>query len=236
MFYFTDNEVTYHIVNSGSSTEPHLHLLIVQIKLMELQLGCHLVVIHVPGVLMIEQGTDGLSRGVWISPLQKRIPTRQLMTEILSPVTLLPGWDSWIQHRFGLPSLPDPPIEWHHQWTAESVFNRFSTWIPPPEMASQAISFLLNAWVEQPWESSAVIIVPRIMTHAWQYLSKSIATLAVVKVGHTPFIIHPVPFVVLYLAPHVRSLSTKTSHRLDPFSLPDFNCISAEAALLRGLS
>lgn len=48
------------------------HKLIVEIKLMELKLGCHLVVIHVPGVLMINQETDGLSRGVWVSPFRNR--------------------------------------------------------------------------------------------------------------------------------------------------------------------
>jgi hypothetical protein len=29
---------------------------------------CHLEVIHVPGKLMIHQGTDGLSRGLWMTP------------------------------------------------------------------------------------------------------------------------------------------------------------------------
>ena len=36
---------------------------------MELELGCSLQVVHVPGIVMIGQGTDGLSRGVWATAL-----------------------------------------------------------------------------------------------------------------------------------------------------------------------
>jgi hypothetical protein len=66
-FYFTDNMVTYYIVHNGSSRSPELHKLIRRIKLLELQLGCRVEVIHVPGVTMISEGTDGLSRGVWVA-------------------------------------------------------------------------------------------------------------------------------------------------------------------------
>jgi hypothetical protein len=61
MFYFTDNLVMYYVIQGGSSASPELHKLALHTKLLELELGCHLEVIHVPGTLMIRQGTDGLS-------------------------------------------------------------------------------------------------------------------------------------------------------------------------------
>jgi hypothetical protein len=67
LFYFTDNMVTYYIVHNGSSTSPSLHNLIRRIKILELRLKCRLEPIHVPGRLMILQGADGLSRGIWMS-------------------------------------------------------------------------------------------------------------------------------------------------------------------------
>jgi hypothetical protein len=67
LFYFTDNMVTYYIVHNGSSTSPSLHALIRRIKILELRLKCRLEPIHVPGRLMIQQGADGLSRGIWVS-------------------------------------------------------------------------------------------------------------------------------------------------------------------------
>jgi hypothetical protein len=70
VFYFTDNSTTYWIAASGSSKSASLHSLIEAIRTRELRLGCYLEVIHVPGIVMIQQGADALSRGIWISPLQ----------------------------------------------------------------------------------------------------------------------------------------------------------------------
>jgi hypothetical protein len=64
VFYFTDNSTVYYAVNKGASASTELQKLIVRIKLAELRLGCLLETIHVPGVVMIIEGTDGLSRGV----------------------------------------------------------------------------------------------------------------------------------------------------------------------------
>jgi hypothetical protein len=64
LFYFTDNMVTYYIVYNGSSRSQELHKLIRRITTLELQLRCWIEVIHIPGVVMITQGADGLSCGV----------------------------------------------------------------------------------------------------------------------------------------------------------------------------
>jgi hypothetical protein len=47
--YLTDNEVTYNIFKKGSSKTLSLHILVQQLKALELALGCRLEVIHVPG-------------------------------------------------------------------------------------------------------------------------------------------------------------------------------------------
>jgi hypothetical protein len=70
VFYFTNNSTTYWIAASGSSGSPGLHQLIEEIRLLELNLECSLQVVHVPGLLMIDQGMDALSRGIWMSALQ----------------------------------------------------------------------------------------------------------------------------------------------------------------------
>jgi hypothetical protein len=64
LFSFTDNLVTYYIVQSGSSLSSELHKLIREIKRLELLLGCRVEVVHVPCTMMIDQGTDGCSRGL----------------------------------------------------------------------------------------------------------------------------------------------------------------------------
>ena len=64
VFYFTNNSVTYLITESGSSRDDKLHALVSNIRLLEIDLRIQLVVIHIPGVVMIQQGTDGLSCGI----------------------------------------------------------------------------------------------------------------------------------------------------------------------------
>jgi hypothetical protein len=61
------------------------HTLIQAIYLLELELDCHLQVVHVPGVVMIDQGTDGLSRGVWMSDLHLHVDHGRLTTAVFNP-------------------------------------------------------------------------------------------------------------------------------------------------------
>jgi len=89
LFYFTDNSTVYCAVNKGASAATELQKLIVRIKLAELRLGCLLESIYVPGVVMILEGTDGLSRGVWVSPL-RQAADRVLMCST-QPLTV-PRW------------------------------------------------------------------------------------------------------------------------------------------------
>jgi hypothetical protein len=70
VFYFTDNSTTYLIAASGSFKSSGLHNLIEENQTQELQLGCYLEGIQVPGTTIIQQGADPLSKGLWISPLQ----------------------------------------------------------------------------------------------------------------------------------------------------------------------
>ena len=61
LLYFTDNLVSYYVIQGGSSRTPALQKLVLRIKELEQELGCHFEVVHVPGTMMIWQGTDGLS-------------------------------------------------------------------------------------------------------------------------------------------------------------------------------
>ena len=81
VFFLTDNLVSYYIINGGSSRSPGLHALVQDIKAACLDLGCQLEVVHVPGKLMIIQGTDGLSRGLWLAPERRPEGINQTLFE-----------------------------------------------------------------------------------------------------------------------------------------------------------
>jgi hypothetical protein len=59
LFYFTDSSTVYYAVTMGASTSPGLHDMVEKIKKLEMELGCHLEVIHVPGTTIITNALMG---------------------------------------------------------------------------------------------------------------------------------------------------------------------------------
>jgi hypothetical protein len=235
LFYFTDNSTTYWIAASGSSKHPALHALIVEIKLLEQELDCCLEVVHVPGLLMIRQGTDGLSRGVWMSSLHNPINQRYLTECVFAPAPYDPQLVWSYVHGYQLSSRWRYQ-DWQQLWDPRQCFHTLSVWFPPPELARQAISFMLEAWVEVPLTTSALFFVPRTLMAFWHGLSRHIVELATIYPHRTEMRLPPVlpiPIVVLYLPPHVRSLPII---RLDSPSLPsNAQWHREQAAYVRGL-
>ena len=60
----TDNEVSERALYKGKSLDKKLFGLVVRMKKLKLDYGCQIKVTHVAGTRMIDQGTDGISRGV----------------------------------------------------------------------------------------------------------------------------------------------------------------------------
>ena len=221
VFYFTDNSTTYWICCSGSSKWPRLHSLITAIRLLEFQLGCQLVVVHVPGYIMISQGTDSLSRGVWMSPYHDLRDQTQLLSGLFAPLPYDPSLIEEVLHLLPSTGKPSPGVQWEHrnwafEWDAATVLDRFTVWFPPPELARQVLVYLLEAYCERPLTTSALLFIPRIRQDTWQGLSRHICEVCTILPHVTPLRrppLVPIPVVVLYLPPHVRALPS--SRRMD---------------------
>jgi hypothetical protein len=208
VFYFTDNSTTYWIAQAGSSPTPRLHSLIWQIKCLELDLGIQLQVVHVPGVVMIQQGSDALSRGVWVTPFQAISDQRQLTAAVFAPLT--PDYNLIESYIIQYSLCPTYTVQhWNTQWVASDLLDRFTVWFPPPELARQAITFMLSAWVQRPTTTSALFFIPRVIPGCWFGLCRHIQELAPVSPRTFALIeqpLLPIPIIVLYLGPHVRQL------------------------------
>ena len=208
VFYFTDNIVTYFICNAGSSTNPILHSLVESILLRALRLRCDLHVIHVPGKLLIHQGTDGLSRGVWMSYHNWDRTPENITKGIFCAVQPTPAqWDQLLflaQAPRSTPiwpsAQPPHPDQLLHRWTA---------FHPSPEAARQAIIFFMETWVESPYDTGGVFIIPRVLTASWHFISKHVREVAVLAPGD---VAHPaglpIPSVLLVISPFCASLPT----------------------------
>ena len=68
-FYCADNMVTYNILRKRRSKFLRLHVLIMKITSLKISLKCCILYIHVPGGVMITEGTNSLSHGVELTPL-----------------------------------------------------------------------------------------------------------------------------------------------------------------------
>jgi hypothetical protein len=66
LWLFTDNSTAESCFFKGGSSSKLLHKLILRLKKAEIQHGFILHMVHVAGTRMIEQGTDGLSRGSFL--------------------------------------------------------------------------------------------------------------------------------------------------------------------------
>ena len=224
LFYFTDNLVTYFVVQNGSSASPELHHLVRALKRMEILLGCRVEVIHVPGTLMIVQGTDGLSRGLAMAQTRHPISSLTIASSVLDAVPFTLSLGHWLLCQAGLPWW----YSYNHfgtstRWAFDSIFGQLSIWTPSPETARQALRSFLDIWVEGATTTSAIFVIPRVMQRDWGFLSKHVHEISLVYPQDLPdscsFVSH-VPFVVLHVPPYVRSLPPPES--LDVTTGPTF--------------
>jgi hypothetical protein len=239
VFYFTDNLVTYYVMQNGSSSSPELHKLVRAAKLLELQLQCRVEVVHVPGKLMIIQGTDGLSRGIWIAPerLFRSSLAESLLT--LEAVPFSPIFGTWLLHLCGYSS---DCSYYHHTgtsaWQWSHIHRQLSIWTPPPELGRQAIGHFLDCWVERAHETAAIFVIPRILQRDWGHMAKHILEVGTFYPTTVPALapyVSLIPFVVLHIPCHTRSLprpdrleSSPSSDRYEPWH-------RRQAEFLRGL-
>lgn len=237
VFYFTDNLVTYWIGAKGCSSEPRLHAQIEEIKLLEAQLGIQLQVVHVPGLVIIEQGADGLSRGVWISAMHHHeLSQEAIISAIFDPLP----FDPTLVHRALQEVAPGPALfyqDWNSPWDARNFFHKTTVWFPPPEIARQAILFALESWCEAATTSAALFIVPRILPAFWWGLSKHLVELKSIyphkELMRRPPVL-PIPVCVLYLPPYVHRLPSHS--RLErPTPPANLHWHKRQASLMHGL-
>jgi hypothetical protein len=210
VFYFTDNTTTCFAVTSGSSTAPSLHDMVEKIKQLELELDIILEVVHLPGTTIITEGTDGLSRGIWILSLHNKPNRCELLAEIFAPVPFTPDLGKWVMNVMSFP----PCTPWYHrswdrEWQPDDILDTLTIWAPPPEVASQLIYALLQLYIERPLMTAMIILLPRVLQKRWSRASRCVFECGCYPRNTLPCLQHSaltIPVVVLYIPFHVRSL------------------------------
>ena len=154
---------------------------------------------------MISQDTDGLSRRIWLSNYQSHSLSQQdIMRSIFDPAPYNPNIISNILESQHI--ITWRPYHWHAIYLLSDINNITSVWHPPPEIARQTISRVLEWWCEQPGSISALFIVPRTVPGFWFGLSKYVHEICTIFPHQSQLPNHPllpIPIVCLFLSCHV---------------------------------
>jgi hypothetical protein len=244
MIYFTDNLVSYELLSKASSASPGLQELLREIKLLEVEMHCQVLAIHVPGVAMIRQGTDGLSRGIWMAPFRDRLSPLEETLRVFRSAPPTPAVIQWMSD-FMTTNYPGHPAERviltdFDDWDLRACMQRTTFGFPSPQMARQMITHVVMAWVECPHDTAGVFLLPRVFQRWWRRTNKALIWALMVNAAD----LYPqdvfeaeIPFILLILPPHIPSLpSIPNVNSLDRSTLPkDWHKHDEQAEYLRGL-
>jgi hypothetical protein len=183
VFLFTDNSTAEAAFNRGSSSNKRLHEMVKEVRLMEMVFGTRIHIVHVAGTRMIEQGTDGLSRGC----LTEGVMVGQGMTSFVPLHLHALEWSHsllpWLQDGLGVGEHtlePLTPEDWYEKgqdisggvlncdgvWTPTYRYGYY-VWSPPPCIAEQCMEELRRARHKHQ-RSTHVFVCPKTMSYAWQ--------------------------------------------------------------------
>ena len=145
-----------------------------------------------------------------------------IAAQVLNAVPFTLELGAWLLNQVGLPKEhPCNHFATTTRWSFAHIFGHLSVWTPSPETARQALRAFLDIWVEGATVTSAIFVIPRVMQRDWGYLSKHVHEIALVYPHELPptcAIVSHVPFIVLHVRPHVRSLPPPDS--LDAIASP----------------
>jgi len=181
LYLFTDNQVAERSFFNGTSTSKLLFQLILRLRKVEIEGGIHLILLHVSGKRMIQQGTDGLSRGSMNEGVMNKgsildhVPLH--VTSIETSPTLL----GWIRYITGIKWIrPLKEEEWFSdaygvaggEENADGVWIPFyksktRLWVPPPAAAFVAIEQLYRARTLNQFQTH-IFVCPKLHTHDWK--------------------------------------------------------------------
>ena len=184
LFVFTDNAVTESIVWKGSTKSSKLFPLVVRLYQLNMKHKCKIHFVHVAGTRMIEQGTDGLSRGNMLEGVMMGDAMLKFVPLHLNALELSEGLKERIRSTFtniyheSVEFLE--PIDWFERghdikdWYMTSDGLEIPAyqigtfvWTPPPALASIALDEIRQARHKRQ-DSFHVFIVPKLMVPEWR--------------------------------------------------------------------
>ena len=130
---------------------------------------------------MITEGTDGLSRGVELTPLN--LPPTDLYQQLFAPAPSSPPFQSWACSKLQPSILTDSwtLVTDGDNWESLVRVNHRLMWFVSPQLARQAMSMALPNWQETPSSREHVFVVPRLLQRSFGRVNKHMIYLGAFK-------------------------------------------------------
>ena len=165
VWMFTDNWVAEACYSKGSCHSKALNAMVAELHILAMNHGFTLEIVHVAGTRMIAQGTDQLSRGEFQAGVMggeqmlSYIPLNQGAVE--QHQDLIHWVKSWAGTWTGQPLKPK-------DWFTKGHFNGVHLWTPPPAIALEVLEQLSVARHKRPFDSTHIVLIPRLMYNRWR--------------------------------------------------------------------
>jgi len=183
LFIFTDNTTAEGRYYRGNSDNRILFSLILRLRLLEMNQSLQLHIIHVAGSRMIQQGTDGLSRGLLTNGVFGGQPMALHVPLHLDAIARHPPVLDWIRSWSPDHTItPLTPVQWYvtgHGLTDAQPFPEESAgtwfaWVPAPAAARHALEELATSRHKRPFLNH-IFVCPRLFTSRWRKLLYKLA-------------------------------------------------------------
>jgi hypothetical protein len=184
---FTDNTTAEGCFFRGGSSSKLLHELVLRLRKVELEYDLTLHVVHVAGTRMIAQGTDGLSRGIFLEGVVRGEDMLSFVDLSRTATERHPGVLDFVK-SWVTPILGDctvlVPKEWFREghgivggkkdstglWIPQHAGNgKVYVWTPPPVIADVALEECAKA-IHKRTDAYHIFLIPRLYSPLWMRL------------------------------------------------------------------
>jgi hypothetical protein len=165
LFLFTDNFVTEMVWHKGTAKSRLLHGLVQRLRKLEMEGDLFIQVVWVAGKRMIEQGTDGLSRGDLFNGI---LAGKQFLDYVpldRRALELLPDLEKWLKDTF--PTKAGWNVLDKEGWFERGFQDGNHIWAPPPGVADAVLDNMCESVLTRPWNSH-LFVCPALLTAKWR--------------------------------------------------------------------
>jgi hypothetical protein len=186
LYLFTDNSTVESALVKGNTPSRKLFNLIVRFRKIQMKCDADIVVSHVSGTRMIEQRTDGVSRGLLTEGVSAGLDMLAFVPLHLSALDRSPSLLSWVKSWLGDDAEFLTSDQWFSRghghdggyydensfWRVQIKCGKF-VWCPPPGAADVAVEELRKSLIKRK-DSTHVFLCPRLLTPQWcRHLNKA---------------------------------------------------------------